>query len=595
MVSPIIGVVCFLVLIATVYLGLSEQKKALDSVYNTRFKAYQTCAEITEGILGYHADLYKLISWSSSGYSAVKINSLVGSEKIEMDRISLEIEKAMGSAGIDDREKTLYSTAVGQLGEYAEWAKKVLEMAGSDLSIASMFMGTAEDKMTILRGTLASLKATEKLLGSETYSSAARSSDLTLRNVTAIFAAAVALSVFASLILSRRIMRSLDSLSRRAKDISKGTGDLTLEISSGTRDEIGELGSSFSEFIEKLEQTIARVKETSKKNKEIGETLSRIAVDTSSDIQQISATVNSSKDSIQRLNDEIQSSVGIIEKIAGHIEEMAKSIESQSAAVTESSASIEEIAASIGTITSVVEQKKELSDRLSQTAQDGFKKMEMSSDAIVKVSRSADSVVKMVDVINGITANLNLLAMNAAIEAAHAGEWGRGFAVVAQEVRSLAEDTARNAKSIAKTLKATVSDMQSASQLNLTAKSSMADLISGIKDIVNAMEETRSGMGELSTGSKEIVKAVSSLMELMTDIRERSTGINENSASINANMSRVAGLSAQTSGGMQEITVAVSHVSEAMTRLSEIGKANEQSSAEIDRELAQFKTREAKE
>lgn len=595
MISPIIGILCFLVLIATLYLGLAEQKKALDNVYRTRFKAYQTCAEITERVVAYHSDLYKLISWSSSGYDPAKIAELMGDEKKGMDGISAGIQQAMSLAGIDEREKTLYAKALGQLGEYGEWSGKVLGMVGSDLSIASMFMGTAEDKMSMLRGTLASLEALEKKLGSETYESAAKSSDVTLRNALAIFAAAIALSVFASLILGRRIMRSLDLLGRRARDISKGTGDLTLEISGGTHDEIGELGASFNEFIEKLERTIAHVKETSKKNKEIGAALSRIAVDTSSDIQQISATVNSSKDSIHRLNDEIQSSVGIMEKIAGHIEEMAKSIESQSAAVTQSSASIEEIAASIGTITSVVEQKKELSDRLSQTAQDGFKKMEMSSSAIVKVSRSADSVVKMVDVINGITANLNLLAMNAAIEAAHAGEWGRGFAVVAQEVRALAEDTARNAKSIAKTLKATVSDMQSASQLNLTAKSSMADLISGIKDIVNAMEETRSGMGELSAGSKEIVKAVASLMELMTDIRERSAGINENSVSINANMSRVAGLSAKTSGGMQEITVAVSHVSEAMTRLSEIGKTNEQSSAEIDRELSQFKTREAKE
>jgi methyl-accepting chemotaxis protein len=591
MIIPIISAIFFFILLFTVYLGLANQKRALDNIYKIRFQGYKTCSEIYEDILGYHLNLYKLLSWSASGYDPEKIAQLNKTERETISRVALGIEKASQLAGLDENEKTLYVKSIAVLKEYQDWSGRVLDIADADLSIANMFMGTADDKMTALRDVFAALQSAEKALGEEAYDAAAKNSEFTLVLTVAIFAVSMALSVIVSLLLSRRIMRSLDALGKRAKDISKGSGDLTQEINIGSSDEIGELGVSFSEFIQKLEGIIGHLKQVSENSREIGGNLSRIAVDTSTDTREISETINSSKDSIRKLDSEIRSSLGIVKQIAAYIEQMSGSIENQSTAVSESSASIEEMAASIATITSIVEQKKALSDTLSATAQEGLRKMGMSSDAIAKMNHSADAVVKSVDVINRITKNLNLLAMNAAIEAAHAGEAGRGFAVVAQEVRSLAEDTAKNAKSISQTLKGTVKDMQTANQLNQDTKTSLGQLATGIQEIVNAMEETRSGLNELSASSREIVKAVASLLELTESIRDRSTGINENAVSIDANMNRVSGLSSQATQGMEEITAAVYHVSETMTKLSEIGKANEESVTAIDQELQKFRTR----
>ncbi len=592
MIIPIISLIFFLILLATVYSGLADQKRALDNVYKNRFHGYKTCSEIYEDILGYHLNLYKLISWTGSGFDSGKIALLNMAERETISRVALEIDRASKLPGLDENEETLYVKSIALLKEYQDWSGRVLDIADSDLSIASMFMGTADDKMTALQFLFDALQSKEKSLGEEAYTAAAKSSEFTLGLTLAIFAISMVVSVSVSLLLSRGIMRSLDNLGKRAKDISKGSGDLTQEIRTGSSDEIGELGVSFNEFIQKLEAVIGHLKQVSVKNRKIGGTLSRITVDTSTDTREISETVNSSKDSIRKLDSEIQSSVGIVKQITAHIEQITATIENQSTAVSQSSASMEEMAASIVTITSIVEQKKALSDTLSATAREGLRKMEMSSDAIAKVNRSADAVVKMVNVINRITKNLNLLAMNAAIEAAHAGDAGRGFAVVAQEVRSLAEDTAKNAKSISKTLKGTAMDMQTASQLNQATKASLADLVTGIHEIVNAMEETRSGMNELSASSTEIVNAVSSLLELTESIRERSTGINENAVSIDANMNRVSGLSSQATHGMEEITAAVYRVSETMMKLSEIGKANEESVTAIDLELQKFRTRE---
>jgi methyl-accepting chemotaxis protein len=591
MVSPAVSFLFLLILLGTVYWGFGVQRTALDDIYLNRFKGYQSCADLYERILLYHTGLYRMIAWSGSGYDEEKILQMGETQKLSIRSVTDELQAASISPVRTAEEKALYAKSLALIKEYADWSGRVMGIVASDLSIANMFMGTAEDKMAVLQETLIALKAIELRSSDEAYQTARRNSDFVLAMVIAIFMVAIATSVAVALFLSRQIMRSVEKLMARAEDLSKGTRDLTLTIDVGTNDEIGYLGRSLDGFISKLEGIIAHVKEVSEKNNGIGGTLSKIAIDTSADSHEISATIGSSKEKIQRLDAEIQSSASIVNEIAQHITLMAKSIDSQSAAVSQSSAAIEQIDASIHAISSITEQKKELSDRLSVTAAVGLKKMQESSEAISKVSRSTEEVVNLVAVINGITANLNLLAMNAAIEAAHAGESGKGFAVVANEVRNLAEQTAAKAKSIALTLKGTVSDMKAATLVNNAAKHSIEELIVGIKNIIDAMDETRSGMSELSVGSSEIVKAIESLMEVTMVIRGRSTGIDENAHYISAAMERVSGLSSQTTAGMEEISTAVLHVSEAMARLSDVGKENKEGLLEIDRELGQFKTR----
>ncbi|MFZ4615205.1 MAG: methyl-accepting chemotaxis protein [Rectinemataceae bacterium] len=591
LVSPAVGFFFLLVLLGTVYWGMQVQRAALDDICMNRIKRYQSSASFYERILTYHMGLYRLIARSGSGYDAAKIIEMGEAAKRALGGVMEEIKSVSTSKTLDAKEEALYLKSLEQLTEYADWSGRVIGIVASDLSIANMFMGTAEDKMTVLQESLMALKDLEQRLMEEAYVAAARNSDFVLAMLIAIFIVAIATSVAVALLLGRQIMRSVERLMNRAEDLSKGTGDLTLTTSVDTRDEIGNLGRSFDGLISKLEQSIAHVKEVSEKNKKIGGTLSKIAADTSANTREISVTVNSSKENINRLDGEIQDSAHIVNEIAQHIAQMAKAIENQSAAVTQSSAAIEEMDASIHAISLITEQKRELSDRLSRTAVVGLDKMRESSEAIAKVSRSAEEAVGLVAVINKITANLNLLAMNAAIEAAHAGESGKGFAVVADEVRRLAEQTAINAKSIAATLKGTLADMGVAIHVNTAAKGSIEELIAGIENIIGAMEETRSGMSELSVGSSEIVKAVESLMDMTQEIGVRSTGIDESATSIRSAMDRVTGLSSETAAAMEQISVAVFHTSEAMARLTEVGKQNEERLFEIDGELAQFKTR----
>jgi methyl-accepting chemotaxis protein len=588
---PVVGSLFYLVLFATVSLGFGEQRRSQE-VYAKRFVGYTACTDVYGTLLDLHAGLYRMIAWCSSGYDASKIQQLAEREKALLDSIEAALTKASADTEQDEERNGLYTKAATQFNGYREWALKVIEIVDTDQSIASMFMGTAEDMASALQASLVELKAIERRLSDEAYAAALHSSDFTLNLIIATLFAAITISIAIAIILSRQIIRSLDNLHARVRDISQGSGDLSMLIEVNSSDEIGGLGHTLNEFITRMEGIVSGVKRVTGQSKDISGSLSRIAVDTSADTEQMSASLHSSRQNIEKLNHEIQSSAQQIKEIASHIGDMTNSIENQSSAVAQSSSAIEEIVTSIRTITTMMEAKKELSERLTQIAMEGLSRMEESTQAIAKVTHTADEAMTQIKVINGINANLNLLAMNAAIEAAHAGSAGSGFAVVAGEVRRLAEETGRNSKSISGSLASTVSDMQTASRVNQVAKDSFKALMSGITDIVGAMEETRAGMNELSVGSTEIVRAVSSLMNITSDIRERSSVINDNASSIEATMGRVAGLSTVASGGMGEVAGAVLHVSESMARLADVSHSNEENVERIDQEMRQFRTRD---
>ncbi|HUX39309.1 MAG TPA: methyl-accepting chemotaxis protein [Rectinemataceae bacterium] len=209
-----------------------------------------------------------------------------------------------------------------------------------------------------------------------------------------------------------------------------------------------------------------------------------------------------------------------VARIAARIEDLNENIVEESAAQVESSASINEMVASIASVADSATRRATTMERLSATADGGMKRLDALLASIAKVESSIGAIRGMVDVINDIAGSTNLLSMNAAIEAAHAGASGRGFAVVAMEIRKLAETTARNADEIGKQLKDVVGGMTKATEESSRTKESFIEINAEIGGALEAFEEITRATSELALGGKQILEALRTLGDLSSRVRD---------------------------------------------------------------------------
>ena len=214
---------------------------------------------------------------------------------------------------------------------------------------------------------------------------------------------------------------------------------------------------------------------------------------------------------LEKASDE---STDAVDLIARRIQGLNGNIEEQSAAQIQSSASINEMVASVRSVADSANRRKTAMQGLTGTADEGMRRLDALLTLIGKIEGSIGSIQGMVSVINGIAGSTNLLSMNAAIEAAHAGEAGRGFAVVAEEIRKLADTSGKNAKEIGRQLKEVIDVINSAVGESGRTRGAFSEIRAEIDGAINAFQEITSATDELAEGGKQILEALKTLSDV---------------------------------------------------------------------------------
>ncbi len=299
---------------------------------------------------------------------------------------------------------------------------------------------------------------------------------------------------------------------------------------------------------------------------QVGETLAATSRITSQTVDACSR--------VQGLSDQISNGASAMEEILAAIESLSRRIDEQGNVVGQSAAAIEEMSASIESVASVAVIKRKAADTLRSLTEQGNRTVQTTDQAITDVGESVAAVNAMIEIINDIAARTNLLAMNAAIEAAHAGASGRGFAVVAGEIRKLAETTSRNAGQISDRLEALVSRIDEARSASSETSNAFSRLESGVQEVSEAFAEITDSTGELSAGTKEVVTATEALRDLSRQIIGSTDEMKIGAREVTGVITAARDTAYETVAAMEVIGDAATDVTQASNRISTFSVEN---------------------
>lgn len=386
-----------------------------------------------------------------------------------------------------------------------------------------------------------------------------------------------------------RIVRPLSAYVTAFDKLSDG--DLTVSSEAVNRDEIGHLSDYFNRLVGNLNTMISGIQRVTDDTRQGSMDLASSSAQTAAAIEQMRANSEQMKKKMNTLDGEVASSKSAAEEVGHRLVGLNERIDNQAVAISESSTSIEEMSGNIRSIARVSEEKMKMAKELEQTSQQGEHDMEITRELMKRVAESADVMMNMIGVIDDIAAKTNLLAMNAAIEAAHAGDAGRGFAVVAEEIRNLAESSSRSAKDISNSLKETIENITTAEETTDKTGKVFEAMATMIRDVSASMEEMRYSTTELSEGSDQIVKALTSLVEITEDVQGASTEMSDQVAAITKSMETLRNISADSASGMAEMAEGIREVALAAQNVSDAGTVNSDSVRRLEEMVSRFTVR----
>jgi methyl-accepting chemotaxis protein len=397
--------------------------------------------------------------------------------------------------------------------------------------------------------------------------------------------AAMLLTVFFSTTITRPILNVVGML----KNISEGEGDLTKKIVVKTKDEIGDMANYFNLTFTKISNLVVLVKKQSEMLQNVGVNLSSNMTETAAAINEISANIQSVKNQTLNQAASVAETSATMEEITKGIERLNTLIEEQSSNVTESSSAIEEMMASIGSVTQTLIKNDDNIRNLTDSSELGKSGLDKIAQDILGIAKESEGLLEISQVIQNIASQTNLLSMNAAIEAAHAGESGKGFAVVADEIRKLAETSGEQAKTVSTVLNRMKDSIEGITRSTEEVLVRFDTIHKEVKTVADQEGGIRRAMEEQAEGSKQVLEAISILHNITQNVQASSQEMLTGSRQVMEEAMSMNSITQEITNGVGEMATGAEQVNTAVNEVNELSERNKESIENLIREVGKFK------
>lgn len=386
--------------------------------------------------------------------------------------------------------------------------------------------GAVRDQLNVVKD---AIEAKQKTLKTDIAAAAFRAEVILEAGIAIVILAALGMVA----LLLKTVVKPINDIKEAMVQIASGEGDLSQRISINSQDEIGQLAGGFNQFVTKIQATVSQVVESSNTLRQEMNNLNALTSIIAD------STVGQQRDS---------------EAVAAAVHEMQVTSRNVSDSATEAALASQTANEELSNTNVILEQTV-------AAIRDLAGEIESASQVINTLDNDVSNIASVLDVIRGIAEQTNLLALNAAIEAARAGEQGRGFAVVADEVRSLASRTQKS-----------TGEIQTMIEKLQAGAAQAVEVMQGSK---TSSEDTIQSAGLATESLAEILNAIARMNEMNTHIATAAGQQSSVSDEVNSNVQGIADSS----------TSIVDVVSQAQQSLSMLSEQTQQ----LDKQVSQFR------